>query len=145
MTSPVEIPAEGLRPSDVEQLRWLTIFYYVTTALFGLFGCFPLIHLTVGLFMVFGPSNTGPGGPGPQLAGWIFIAAAVLIMAFGWSLAACQLAVARALERRRRHTFCVVVAAVTAAMCVPLGTALGVFTILVLMRPQVKMAFGKTA
>ena len=133
---------DGLQPSDAEQLRWLTIFYYVTTALFGLFGCFPLIHLTVGLFMVFGPSNTGPG-PGPQLAGWLFIAVAVLIMAIGWSLAACQLAVARALQRRRRHTFCVVVAAVTAAMCIPLGTALGVFTILVLMRPQVKAAFGQ--
>ena len=142
-TAPVE--TGGLRPSDVEQLRWLTIFYYVTTALFGLMGCFPLIHLTVGLVMVFGPSNTGHGGPGPQLAGWIFVAVAVLIMSVAWSMAACQLTVARSLDRRRRHTFCVAVAAVTAATCVPLGTALGVFTILVLMRPQVKAAFGKAA
>ena len=146
MTTAPPLEGPGLQPSDVEQLRWLTVFYYVTTALFGLFGCFPLIHLTVGLFMLFGPSNTGPGGgPAPQLVGGIFIAAAVLIMAVGWSLAACQFAVARALERRRRHTFCVVVAGVTAAMCVPLGTALGVFTILVLMRPQVKAAFGRPA
>ena len=69
-----------LQRSDVEQLRWLTIFYYVTTALFGLFGCFPLIHLTVGLFMVFGPSNTGQGGPGPQLVGGIFIVVALSLI-----------------------------------------------------------------
>jgi hypothetical protein len=144
LTPPAAEPG-SLQPSDVEQLRWLTIFYYVTTALFGLVGCFPLIHLTVGLFMLFGPSNTGNTGPAPQLVGGIFIAAAVVIMAVAWSLAACQLAVARALDRRRRHTFCVVVAAVTAATCVPLGTALGVFTLLVLMRPQVKAAFGRPA
>jgi hypothetical protein len=130
----------GLAQQDVDQLRWLQIFYYVTTGLLALAGCFPLIHLTIGAFLAFGPAEGAKGDP--RLVGWIFMAIAIAIMAFLWTLAAMQYFVARNLERRRRHTFCVVVAAITAAMCVPLGTALGVFTIIVLMRPQVKAAFG---
>lgn len=136
-------PGSGLTPQDVEQLRWLQIFYYVTTGLLGLMGCLPFFHLTIGAFLAFGPAEGAQGDP--RLVGWIFMAVAIAIMAFGWGLAACQYAVARSLERRRRHTFCIAAAAVTAATCVPLGTALGVFTILVLMRPQVKAAFGRPA
>ena len=139
---PAAPPALGRQ--DVEQLRWLTVFYYVTTGLLALMGCFPIIHLTIGAFLVFAPDKAARGGD-PAFVGWLFIAIAVVIMVVLWSLAALQFAAARAIDRRRRHTFCVVVAAVTAAMCIPFGTALGVFTLIVLMRPQVKAAFGPRA
>jgi hypothetical protein len=137
-------PPDGtaLGQQDVDQLRWLQIFYYVTTAGYALAGCFPLLHLTIGAFLAFAPVQ---GQGDPRLVGWIFMAIAIGLIVFFWVLAAIQYLVARNIERRRRHTFCVVVAAITAVTCVPLGTALGVFTIIVLMRPQVKAAFGLRA
>jgi hypothetical protein len=38
--------------------------------------------------------------------------------------------------------FCLAMAGIEAALCMPLGTVLGIFTIIVLMRPSVKQAFG---
>ena len=46
------------------------------------------------------------------------------------------------LARRRRYLYCLILAGVMAATCMPFGTVLGVFTIIVLMRPSVKQAFG---
>jgi hypothetical protein len=140
----VSTPAPpALAPQDVEQLRWLQIFYYVTTGLMALVGCFPLIHLTIGAFLAFAPAGAAKGDP--KLVGWIFMVIAIALIVFFWVLAGLQYLVARNIERRRRHMFCVVMAAITAATCVPFGTALGVFTIIVLMRPQVKAAFGLRA
>jgi hypothetical protein len=48
---------------------------------------------------------------------------------------------AKYLTERRRHTFCVVVAALSCAFQ-PVGTVLGVFTLVVLYRPAVKAMFG---
>lgn len=135
----------ALRAEDVEHLRLLSIFHYVMAGLAALFACFPVIHLSVGLFMVLAPEKMAGGGGHPAFAGWLFIAIATFLMAIGWTLAGCLFTAARALERRRRYLFCLVVAAVTAALCVPLGTVLGVFTIVVLMRPPVKAAFGRPA
>ena len=48
------------------------------------------------------------------------------------------------LQRRKGHTFCQVVAGLT-CLSIPLGTILGVFTFIVLNRPEVKVMFGRTA
>ncbi|MNW11626.1 hypothetical protein D3C71_2091290 [compost metagenome] len=51
---------------------------------------------------------------------------------------------ARRLSQRRSLTLCIVVAAVS-CMQIPFGTALGVFTLIVLNRPSVKAMFaGRT-
>jgi len=47
----------------------------------------------------------------------------------------------RYLRRHVNYTFCLVMAGV-ACIFMPFGTVLGVFTILVLVRPSVKTAFG---
>jgi hypothetical protein len=46
----------------------------------------------------------------------------------------------RFLARRKHHLFCLVVAGVE-CLFFPFGTVLGVFTIIVLMRPSVQQAF----
>ena len=60
---------------DTDHLRLLTIFHYVVAGLAALFAMFPLIHLAMGLFLVFCAKNfSGPGQtPPPVWFGWIFI------------------------------------------------------------------------
>ena len=50
----------------------------------------------------------------------------------------------RFLAARRRHLFCIVIAGI-ACMFMPMGTVLGIFTIIVLMRPSVKELFTESA
>src|SRR5258705_2817637 len=98
-------------------------------------GVVPDPPLCIGLGMVFAPDkwvNKSGAGPSPQLFGWFFVLFAGAWMIVGWSLAICLVMAARFLAQRRRRLFCLVVAGVTAAICMPFGTVLGVFTIIVL-------------
>ena len=130
---------------DLEHLRLLAIFHYVVAAMAALVACFPLIHLTMGLVFIFAPDTMSgpPGRNGAEFArimGIFFVAFASLFILMGWTFAICVFLAGRNLARRRHYTFCLVMAAI---MCIfmPFGTVLGVFTVVVLMRPSVKPLF----
>ena len=127
---------------DDEQLHLLSVFHYVLAGICSLFSLFPLIYFGMGLAMMagMGERETGPASA-PLLAG-CFVAGMgglFLVCAVGYALA--LFLAARFLAERRRHTFCVVVAAISCSFT-PLGTVLGVFTLIVLFRPSVKTLFG---
>ena len=67
----------------------------------------------------------------PVIFGGIFTVVAVFAVLAGWTLAALTIIAGRRLKQRRSYIFCMVVAAL---MClnIPLGTILGVFTIVTL-------------
>lgn len=129
-----------LDPQDASHLDLLGVFYYVFAGL-CLFGvCFPIIHLSVGIAMVTGSFGGSADAPPPEL-GFFFIAIALLIMAGSAGIGVLYYLTGKKLRAREGHTFCFVVAALT-CMSVPLGTILGVFTIIVLNRPGVREAFS---
>jgi hypothetical protein len=83
-----------------------------------------------------GPGNSGP----PAALGWVFIAVGGGIMLVLWTLAGCLLFAGRCLARQKAYMFCFVVACLS-CLQMPLGTLLGVFTLIVLSRPSVKDRF----
>lgn len=126
---------------DEQQLDLLKIFYFVLAGLQALGGCFPIFHLGFGTMMLLSPEKLGGNGaPPPEFLGWFFVGIAVVMMAIIWTMAALTLMAGRRLAARRSYTFCLVVAAVL-CLFMPLGTILGVFTIVVLQRPSVKARF----
>lgn len=127
---------------DGEHLRLLSIFHYVTGGLMALLACVPIIHVVLGAIFMLSPSTfAGRNGQGPPTwFGLVFMVLGGVFVLIGWALAALVLYAGRCLSRRKRHTFCLVVAGMS-CLFFPVGTALGVFTILVLMRPSVKELF----
>jgi hypothetical protein len=134
---------------DREHLKLLTIFHYIYAALVAFGSSFALIYLVLGLLIVNGtiPTTpppgagaTGPPGP-PWFLGWLFIVIGAAVTLLGWTFAVCVAASAMCLSRRKARTFCFVVACI-GCLNVPLGTALGVCTIMVLSRPRVKDLFA---
>lgn len=126
-------------------LTVLSIIHYVIAAPVFLVGCFPLIHLTVGLGMLFGDFPVQPGAhPPPEglfgMVGGMFVVVAAMIIAVLWGLGASMIVVGRSLQKRRFHTFCLVIAFLE-AMFAPLGTILGLCTILLLVQPSVRARF----
>jgi hypothetical protein len=128
---------------DEEHLRLLSIFHYVVAGLAGLFALFPIIHLIVGLFLVFFASHLkdSNGQPAPVFIGWIFVILASTFIIFGMILASLVLTAGRFLAKRKHYTFCLVMAGVE-CIFMPFGTVLGVFTIIVLTRESVKRGFS---
>jgi hypothetical protein len=128
---------------DAEHLRLLSIFHYVVAAIGVLFCSFPLIHVVMGLVLVFSPEafDNNQGEPPPPFLGWMFVAMGGTFVLAGWTFAALVFFAGLSLARRRRYMFCLVMAALE-CLWAPFGTVLGVFTIVVLMRESVKQLFA---
>ena len=124
---------------EEQYLDVLSIFHYVLGGLIALFSSIFLLHVAMGIAMLMGDFN-GEQGP-PQVFGLIFTIFPALFVLGGWTLGGFVVAAGRKLKRRRSHTFCFVVAAVE-CMLMPLGTILGVFTIITLMKEPVKDLFA---
>lgn len=125
---------------DTEHLRLLSIFHYIVGGLLALFGCFPIIHLVVGIAIVSGAMGGGHGPP-PAFFGWMFITFASVFIAFSWGIAIAMIVAGRKLAVHAAYTYCLVIAGIE-CFFMPFGTVLGVFTIIVLTRPSVKQLFG---
>ena len=130
---------------DLDHLKLLATFHRVVALLIALFGCFPLIHLTIGIAMLSG----GLHGDRHDLVsasvlGGLFVGIAIFVMVILWTLAALVFRAARKLETQRGYTYCLVIAGLL-CMFMPFGTVLGVFTLIVLVRPSVKALFDGNA
>jgi hypothetical protein len=126
-----------IQEQDLEHLRLLSIFHYIVAGLAALFSCVPILHAVIGFVIIFAePTADSP----PSFVGLVIVIVAFSIIASGWALAFCIYKAGRFLSERRKHKFCIVIAAI---MCIftPLGTVLGVFTIIILTRPSVKALF----
>ena len=127
----------------IENLRLLAIFHYVVAVVIAIFGCFPLIHLTIGFALVVGSDELAKGskgGPPPAIVGWMMVVVAgAMIMGF-WTLAWFLFLAGRSLSQQKRYTLCIVVACI-ACLFMPFGTILGVFTLIVLVKPEAKALF----
>lgn len=126
--------------NDREQLTLLSIFHYIVAGIIGLFSCFPIFHLVLGLAMLFGAFGPGPDAP-PPVIGLFFAGFAGIFMVLGWSLAVVTAVSGYFLAKQRRRMFSLVVAGIS-TIFMPFGTILGVFTIVVLMRPSVRELYA---
>jgi hypothetical protein len=142
--SPPRAPDPRLQ--DDEHLKLLVVFHYVMSVLIALFSLIPLIYVGMGALMLNGGgfmTTPSSGPPPPAFVGWFLIALGGAVMVVGETFAVLTLVAARSLAARRNWLLCVVVACFN-TLHAPLGTALGVFTLIVLLRPSVKTAFQVT-
>jgi hypothetical protein len=125
---------------DQEHLKLLSIFHYIVGGLAALFSFFPVIHLILGILFLVAPHRMGGNHPPPPFLGWLFVLLGGGIMLMGWAFAVCVILAGRFIAKRRHYVFCLVIAGLN-CLFMPFGTVLGVFTIVVLIRPSVKALF----
>jgi hypothetical protein len=130
---------------DELHLKLLSIFHYVLGAFTALIACFPLLHFVVGVGLIIASltDKSVEAFPG-LLFGLFFAGIAGSFIVFGWMLAICMVLAGRYISRREKYIFCLIMAGVGCTLA-PFGTVLGVFTILVLVRPSVKELFDTKA
>jgi len=129
---------------DEEHLRLLSIFHYVVAGLAAMFACIFFIYVIVGLALLLHPQAIGPQNSQrhpEKFIGFAFVVWGGMFILFGWAFAACLAYAGRCLGQRKNYIFCMVMAAIS-CMFMPFGTILGVFTIIVLIRPTAKALFS---
>jgi hypothetical protein len=124
----------------LRRLRLLSALHLVLAGLGAILALFPLFHVAIGIGFLTGAFSSGAPVATSPLVGWLFVAfgaasvVAVLVYAMALGMAANYLALPS------RREFCLVVAGISCALF-PVGTALGVFTLVTLGREDVKAAF----
>lgn len=129
---------------DIEHLRLLAIFHYLMAGIGALFSCFPMLHLAIGLAMLFAPESfehSRHNNPqNLQFVGLLFTGIAAVLILIGWAISFCVFLAGQYLSQHRHYLFCLIIAGIL-CLFAPFGTVLGVFTIIVLVRPSVKPLF----
>ena len=127
---------------DAEHLKLLVIFHFMVAGLALLGVAFACLQWVVMQFVLLSPEMTKnmQGGPPPEfflgIWKWFLVAMGV------YSVCKCagNLVSAFFIRQRRGRLFSLVVAGIN-CISVPFGTALGVCTFLVLLRPSVAAAY----
>lgn len=134
--APFPVPTQS---QDREHLRLLSIFHYVAGGMLALFSCLALIYVVIGMVLLAAPQRGG--GPPPAIIGGLLMVVGFVFLLGGLGLAGLLCYAGHSLGNCRHRTFCLVVAAIS-CLWTPIGTVLGVFTIIVLLRPSVQALFG---
>lgn len=134
---------------NASHLRMLAIGYYVYAALTTFFSLFALIYIGIGGAVLAGKIPMSPKGAPPppaggptqdQIMGGFFLGFGLLFFILIIAMAVLSFMTARWITARKNPVFCMVIAALC-CLNIPLGTLLGVFTFIVLLRPSVQELF----
>ncbi len=142
---------------DQEHLGTLALCHYILGGVTALFSSLFIIHIVMGLTMAHNPNAfTPPLSPSaptpvpvttalgfPSGMGYLFAIMGTIAVLGGWTLGGLTVYAGRCLAARKNSLFILIVAGINCAFVMPLGTLLGVFTIVVLTRPTVKVLFDR--
>jgi len=137
----------GLDADDRSHLELLRIFHYVMAGMAAL-GCLGLGAYAVLIPIIFRRISRDIVDTGESMPEWrqfeelvpLFIGLVVVVALAQLVFGVLSFLCGRYLHQRRNRMFCIVVAALT-LLSFPLGTALGIFSLVVLSRPAVRDAF----
>ncbi|MEM6331771.1 MAG: hypothetical protein AAF823_00310 [Planctomycetota bacterium] len=136
-------PPQGLTPSQIGQLNTLGVLNYVFAALAMVTTLCPAFYIVLGTLIATGvvPESSMDSEPDdPPVVFVMFFCGMFAVFPIG--LAILGVLAGRGLQNRRGYVLCMVNAGVQ-CLCIPLGTVLGIFTLVILSNPQVKDAFDQ--
>lgn len=145
--NPPPIPRDEVQARrDDEHLNLLAVFHFVLGG-FALLGVgFIVVHYSIMGFFFNNPAmwKEAKSGPPPQeifqIFVWIYLLMAVIFVAMG----AMNIMSGMFLRKKKNKMFSMVVAGIN-CLQFPFGTALGVFTIIVLQRASVGLAYDEAS
>lgn len=133
-----------MKSRDLKHLKILSVLHYVLAGYFifmGIWISFFILNIIIGSVKILCDSNGIPN-PSESLDSWgaVFFVSALFIL--WWILATSLILTGNKLRKRKSRTFCLIIAGAE-CLSFPLGTFLGVFTLITLSRNSIKEIFEK--
>jgi hypothetical protein len=132
---------------DEEHLKLLSVGYVVSAGVCAFFSLFGLLYVFMGIMMSATlshlPETAGKPvqHPPPAFIGWFFAGFGLAIFLIAIGMAAAKFRAAWCIKHRKWRVFCMVIAGL-GCLEFPYGTALGVFSFIVLGRDSVVHLFS---
>lgn len=129
--------------NDTKNLDLIATLHYVMAGLTALISLIPIMHVIIGILALTNPSafESDPDF-NPALFGWIFVGVGIFAISLGLVISFLIFYTAKSIRKRKNLVFCQVIAAIE-CLNIPLGTALGVFTLITLGKPGIAEEFRK--
>ncbi|MBC8104282.1 MAG: hypothetical protein H7Z41_17030 [Cytophagales bacterium] len=125
---------------DESQLQTLSILYYVM-GVFSVLGVLTaLLYVAIGIFGLNAPPSPGDSPSSNLIAGGILIGMGALGAILATILTVYTFKAAKCIAQRRRYNL-IFILAILKLLNFPIGTAVGIFALVVLSRPSVKALF----
>ena len=126
---------------DLEHLKLLSIFHYIVGGLACFCGLLWILYIVSGIILIIASgSMASDDRMGASIGGVVAIVVGVFLFVLFEAYGILGIIAGRKFAKHQGYRFCFVLAIFT-CLNFPLGTALGVFTIIVLNRPSVKALF----
>ena len=126
-----------------KKLEMIVIAHYVLGVIGVIVSCFALSKSGLGMSLIDqAESYTELEKLMHEVFGWIYIVSGVALFIFGEVLSVCLIVSANFMKRHTAHTFSIFVAAITCTI-IPIGTVLGIFTIITLSDKSTKELYKK--
>jgi hypothetical protein len=125
---------------DEEHLRLLRIAYLLQGATYTIASVFGTIYCVFGLFLMIAAPHSSAREADPRLVGGFMVILGVAITLGLAAYGGLHLFAARCLRLRQSRGLCLFAAALS-CLQVPIGTAIGIFTFIVLGRTRVRAMF----
>jgi hypothetical protein len=123
-----------------DDLRLLSIFHFVLAGFSCLLAFVPLIYVGLGVAIALGALGEGGQSPPPLFIGWLLVVIGLFLVLLALAYAVGLFVAGRSIARQRNWLFCMIMAGLSCPSF-PFGTALGVFTLVILSKPEVKALF----
>ncbi len=123
---------------EEKNLDLLANLHLVLGIITALLACIPIIYLGIGIAIFVGATSGSDAAP--RIVGLAFIILALVIILAGWVLAVMIIIAGRKMKKRESFNFCITIAFLE-CLIMPLGTVLGIFTILSLNKDTTKEIF----
>ena len=128
-------------------LRICSIFQYIIAWVLVFISCIPILYIIIGSIMVF--AGFAPGQNEPKagdalpffIAGGFFLTLGGIMCMVGLIIAFCVFICARRLKTKRKYNYCLTITAIE-CLFFPVGTLIGVLTIILLSNHDVKESFS---
>jgi len=125
-----------------EHLKLLSIFHYIMAGLTALFSLIPIFHVVMGIGMMegtmFGSVPAEVNGEMTEDFKWMgtmFVVVGGAAIILGETFAILLFIAAKKLANYRSRLFCQVIAGIS-CLSFPFGTALGIFSLITLTKPE---------
>lgn len=126
---------------DESNLKLISILFYVWAFLHACAGIVGVLFIAAGTFLTVMPRLVQEqNGNLPPWFGAVFTGIGIFVFILIEAGAALMFFVGRNISRRTHHTYCMIMAGFS-CLSIPLGTALGIFTIITLQKPSVRAMF----
>jgi hypothetical protein len=130
-------PSNPAPQPNEDYLKILSICHYILGIVMLCFSSFSLLYIFVGAMMMKQAKSDEE-----RMIGIIFIIISACVALVSYTIDILMIAAGYYLSRRKKHKFCLIVSCME-LIIVPFGTVLGVFTLIVLLKPEIKAGVKK--